>query len=175
MASSRDLFLSSVLLMSLFLTLSEAREFLVGGKPNAWKIPSSDSLNKWAGALRFQIGDSLVWNYDSSKDSVLQVTKTDYETCNTSSPMAAYKDDNTRVKLERSGPYHFISGAEEHCQKGQKLIVVVMSKRSQFMGISPAPSPVKFDDPAMALTSSAVVLKRGLVAIVGVLMGLALF
>ncbi|XVE53642.1 hypothetical protein DITRI_Ditri03aG0019400 [Diplodiscus trichospermus] len=176
MGSSRHL-LSSILLVSLFLTFAEARELLVGGKPNAWKIPSSqsESLNKWAGASRFQIGDSLVWNYDSTRDSVLQVSKTDYETCNTSSPIAVHKDGNTKVKLEKSGPYYFISGAEGHCQKGQKLILVVMAARSQLMGISPAPSPVAFDGPAVAPTSSAVILKSGFVGILGVLMGLALF
>lgn len=180
MGSSRGL-LSSVLLllllMSLFLTFSEAREYLVGGKPNAWKIPSSgstDSLNKWAGALRFQMGDSLVWNYDST-DSVLRVSQKDYETCNTSSPIAEYKDGNTKLILARSGPYYFISGANGNCKKGQKLTVVVMSARSQFMGISPAPSPLQFDGPAVPPTSSTVILKTGFTVMVGVLMGLTLF
>ncbi|EOY29527.1 hypothetical protein QUC31_020730 [Theobroma cacao] len=177
MAASRGLLLSAVLLVSVFLTLTEAGEHLVGGKANAWKIPSSesDSLNKWAGASRFQIGDSLVWSYDPSKDSVLQVSKKDYETCNTSSPIAAHKDGNTKVKLERSGAYYFISGAEGHCQKGQKLIVVVMSARSQFMGVSPAPSPMEFEGPAVAPTSSCVSLKSGLVVMLGVLTALSLF
>ena len=88
-------------------------------------------------------------NYDSSKVSVLQMRRKGYETCNTSSPIAAYKDDNSKVKLEKSGAYYFISGDEGQCQKGQKLIVVVMSARSQLMGISPAaPSPMEFDGPA---------------------------
>jgi len=40
---------------------SAAKEILVGGKTDAWKIPSSqsDSLNQWAGSSRFRIGDSL--------------------------------------------------------------------------------------------------------------------
>jgi len=50
-----------MLLIYLFASFTEAREFLVGSKTNAWKIPSSEaeSLNKWAEASRFQIGDSL--------------------------------------------------------------------------------------------------------------------
>ncbi|XVF35569.1 hypothetical protein REPUB_Repub18cG0157200 [Reevesia pubescens] len=110
-----------------------------------------------------------------SKDSVLQVSKKDYETCNTSSPIAAYKDGNTKVKLEKSGAYFFISGAEGHCQKGQKLIVVVMSARSQLMGISPAPSPMEFDGPAVAPTSSGVTLTSGFLVMLWGLMALALF
>lgn len=53
---------SSLLLMiTLFLSLSEAKEIIIGGKTDAWKIPSSqsDSLNKWAESSRFRIGDTL--------------------------------------------------------------------------------------------------------------------
>ena len=38
----------------------EAREFLVGGTENAWKIPPSPmALNQWAGRNRFRVGDVL--------------------------------------------------------------------------------------------------------------------
>ncbi|KAJ6697730.1 BLUE COPPER PROTEIN [Salix purpurea] len=68
----------TLVLMSFFVGLSQAKDVLVGGKTDAWKIPSSessDSLNKWAEEARFLVGDSLVWKYDGQKDSVLQVTK----------------------------------------------------------------------------------------------------
>ncbi|KAF5749508.1 putative Early nodulin-like protein 15 [Tripterygium wilfordii] len=173
MASHTALLLPSLLLIFLFniITLTEGRDILIGGKSNGWKIPSSesDSLNKWAQASRFQIGDSLVWNYDQSKDSVLQVSKKDYETCNTSNPLAAFKDGNTKVKLERSGAYYFISGAEGHCEEGQKLIIVVLSSRpGRFIAMSPAPSPVEFEGPAAAAvapTSDSATLRGGLVVI----------
>ncbi|KAF5946084.1 hypothetical protein HYC85_016312 [Camellia sinensis] len=40
---------------------SEGREFMVEGKTNAWKTPSSEfeSLNLWAQNSRFLIGNSL--------------------------------------------------------------------------------------------------------------------
>lgn len=54
---------SSSLVLSFFLLfgLSAAKEILVGGKSDAWKIPSSqsDSLNQWAEKSRFQVGDHL--------------------------------------------------------------------------------------------------------------------
>ncbi|KAF9603329.1 hypothetical protein IFM89_034678 [Coptis chinensis] len=91
-------------------SFSEAREFLVGGKTDSWKIPSSPSsqLNEWSKASRFNIGDTIVWKYDSKNDSVFQVTKSDYANCNVSSPIAQYNDGNTTVKLEKPGPYYFI-------------------------------------------------------------------
>ncbi|KDP33508.1 hypothetical protein JCGZ_07079 [Jatropha curcas] len=164
----------SLVLITLMLGFSEAKDVLIGGKTDAWKIPSSqsDSLNKWAETARFQIGDSLVWKYDSQKDSVLQVTREAYLSCNTSNPIEEYKDGNTKVKLDRSGPFYFISGAEGHCEKGQKIIVVVLSTRNRITAISPAPSPAEFEfeGPAVAPTSSATSLKGSLVVALGILL-----
>ncbi|PPD69926.1 hypothetical protein GOBAR_DD33202 [Gossypium barbadense] len=151
--------LTSSFLFFLFLSFTEAKEILVGGKTDAWKIPSSesDSLNRWAEKSRFRIGDSLVWKYDGGKDSVLQVTKEAYASCNTSNSIAEYKDGNTKVKLDRSGPFYFISGAKGHCEQGQK-----------YTGISPAPSPAEIEGPAIAPTSSAAGLKAGFLVTLGV-------
>ncbi|KAM6544091.1 hypothetical protein CsatB_008538 [Cannabis sativa] len=147
-----------LLLFSLVFTISEAKEILVGGNSDSWSIPTSNEtqLNQWAGKTRFRIGDTLVWKYDGEKDSVLEVSKEDYETCNTGEAIKEHKDGNTKVSLERAGPFYFISGAKGHCQKGQKLIVVVLSpRRSRFFGVSPAPSPAEIDGPAVAPTSAA--------------------
>jgi hypothetical protein len=110
------------------------------------------------------------WKYDGQKDSVLQVTKEAYASCNTTSPIEEYKDGNTKVKLDRSGPFYFISGAEGHCEKGQKFVVVVLSQKQRHTGISPAPSPAEFEGgPAVAPTSSAYTLRGGFLVALGVL------
>ncbi|OVA06887.1 Plastocyanin-like [Macleaya cordata] len=152
------LFYPSLVFISLFFSFTEATDFLVGGKADSWKIPSSESesLNKWAESSRFKVGDSLVWKFDAKKDSVLRVTKEDYSTCNGTNPIAEYTNGNTKVELDRSGPFYFISGVKGNCEKGQKLIVVVMSSRRN--RISPAPSPMmdgQFDGPAVAPTSGS--------------------
>ncbi|KAK4274499.1 hypothetical protein QN277_017707 [Acacia crassicarpa] len=171
-ASSSSSASFSLVLLFLLFGLSAAREILVGGKPDAWIIPSSqsDSLNQWAERSRFQVGDHLVWKYEGGKDSVLQVSKEDYVNCKTSNPIGEYSDGNTKVKLDRPGPFYFISGANGHCEKGQKLVVIVLTPRNRHMGISPAPSPAEFEGPAVAPTSSATALQGGLMAaLVGVL------
>ena len=161
--------------------LSCCKEILVGGKHTAWKIPSSpsDSLNKWAESLRFHVGDSLgeffckilvfkllklfvivclcnlwtVWKYDGEKDSVLQVTKEAYINCNTTNPAASYSNGDTKVKLERSGPFFFIGGSKSNCVQGEKLHIVVMSSRGGFFtggsAPSPAPSPALLEAQAV--------------------------
>ncbi|XP_062101725.1 early nodulin-like protein 15 [Humulus lupulus] len=174
MASFSGLSSSLIILFSLLFTISEAKEILVGGNSYSWSIPTSNEtetlLNKWAEKSRFRIGDTLVWKYDGEKDSVLEVSKEDYEACNTSRAMKEYKDGNTKVSLDRAGPFYFISGAKGHCEKGQKLIVVVLSpRRNRFYGISPAPSPAEIDGPAIAPTSGVSSLRSGLVVAFGVL------
>nr|ACU17156.1 unknown [Glycine max] len=161
---------TSLLLLFFLFGFSAAKELLVGGKIDAWKIPSSesDSLNQWAERSRFRVGDHLVWKYENGKDSVLEVTREDYANCSTSKPIKEYNDGNTKVKLEHAGPFYSISGAKGHCEKGQKLIVVVMSPRHI---ISPAPSPTEFhfEGPAVAPTSSATTFQVGLLTALGVL------
>ncbi|KAK6912492.1 Phytocyanin domain [Dillenia turbinata] len=168
---------SLALMFLLFNSFSEAKELLVGGSSDAWKIPKSSqsySLNDWAADHRFLTGDYLVWKYDSNEDSVLQVTRESYLKCNTSDPIAAYKDGNTKVKLDHSGPFYFISGAAGHCEKGQKLIVVVLSSRHRLFAISPAPAPAEYDGPAVAPTSSATSLQSSVLVSFAVLVWVAM-
>ncbi|CAI8599539.1 unnamed protein product [Vicia faba] len=176
MAGSSRTVSASLLFMFFLFGLSAAKELLVGGNVNAWKVPSSeaDSLNKWAEKSRFNVGDHLVWKYDGGKDSVLQVSKDDYANCNSSNPIEEYNDGNTKVKLDRPGPFYFISGAKGHCEKGQKLVVVVITPRRRHSAVSPAPSPAPSsaeleEGPAVAPTSSAPVLHTGSVTALGLL------
>jgi len=61
MAAYSSVSASLLLIFFLLFGLSVAREILVGGKTDAWRIPASesDSLNQWAQRSRFQVGDSL--------------------------------------------------------------------------------------------------------------------
>ncbi|XP_018457193.1 early nodulin-like protein 15 [Raphanus sativus] len=167
MASSSPL-VTIFLFISLFSFLSvNANEVTVGGKSGVWKIPPS-SFDEWAQKARFKVGDFLVFSYEAGKDSVLQVTREAYEKCNTTSPIASYTDGNTKVKLEQHGPVYFISGTEGHCQKGQKLRVVVVTPRSS--AFSPAPSPSDGPAVAPAPTSGAAKL-TGIFSVVGLVLG----
>ncbi|XP_022899309.1 early nodulin-like protein 3 [Olea europaea var. sylvestris] len=121
MASLKIIFLFSTVVF-LLCVLSKAREFVVGSENNLWAVPSFvDEFNKWGEKTRFQIGDSLVLKHDSKTDSVLEVTQEDYKIC----------------------PFFFTSGDEEHCKKGQKLEVMVLSDKhgSGHRSTAQAPSP----------------------------------
>ncbi|CAN7000080.1 hypothetical protein IGI04_019906 [Brassica rapa subsp. trilocularis] len=132
-------------LVCLFMIVSEAyaREFAVGGA-KGWSVPSGSQVySQWAEHSRFQIGDSLLFVYQPNQDSVLQVTRDAYDSCNTDAPTAKFADGKTSFALTHSGPYYFISGNKNNCQKNEKLVVIVMADRNGNTTTSspPLPSP----------------------------------
>ncbi|KAL1221544.1 Early nodulin-like protein 11 [Cardamine amara subsp. amara] len=130
------------LLFTTFYHFGEARTIAVGGSSDAWKVPESpNTLNHWAGTVRFHVGDTLLFKYDSKVDSVLQVTKENYESCKTEKHLKEYKDGDTKVHLNVSGPYFFISGANGNCGKGEKVSIVVQSTHHKPGPVSTPPTP----------------------------------
>ncbi|CAF1705219.1 hypothetical protein Bca4012_004568 [Brassica carinata] len=138
-------------LVCLFMIINKAyaREFAVGGA-KGWTVPSGSQVySQWAEQSRFQIGDSLLFVYHPNQDSVLQVTRDAYDSCNTDAPTAKFADGKTSFALTHSGPYYFISGNKDHCNKNEKLVVIVMADRSGNNNTtttsssppSPAPAP----------------------------------
>ncbi|XP_027343570.1 early nodulin-like protein 3 [Abrus precatorius] len=136
----------------LLLHESDAYQFIVGGQ-KGWSVPSdpnSNPYNQWAEKSRFQIGDSLVFNYPSGQDSVIQVTSQDYGSCNTDAYSEKFSDGHTVIKLNQSGPHFFISGNKNNCLKNEKLVVIVLSDRNNRnsntnqtnTASSPSPSPL---------------------------------
>uniref|UniRef100_A0A0A9H4M7 Phytocyanin domain-containing protein n=1 Tax=Arundo donax TaxID=35708 RepID=A0A0A9H4M7_ARUDO len=129
---------------------TEARDFVVGGADHGWKVPvQPDALNLWSSINRFQIGDNLVFKFDGAADSVLEVTREDYNRCSTASPVAAHHAGAgiVTVPLPRSGPYYFVSGAPGSCGKGERVVVVVLSEKHSRMRhrgfFAPAPAPAE--------------------------------
>ncbi|KAM3696497.1 hypothetical protein ACJW31_06G043100 [Castanea mollissima] len=122
-----------------------ATQFTVGGS-KGWAIPSPNDVhfNQWAENNRFQIGDSLLFNYQPDQDSVLQVNQDSYTNCNTDSYQQKYTDGHTVVQLPQSGPFYFISGNKDNCQKNEKMVVIVLadrSNRSQDTNTTTSPPP----------------------------------
>ncbi|CAL5200384.1 unnamed protein product [Lathyrus oleraceus] len=140
MKSGFFLFMSILFLTS---SLSYGYKFNVGGK-DGWAVKPSQWYSPWAQKNRFQINDTLYFKYNKGSDSVLVVNNQDYNSCNTSNPILKMDGGNSIFKFERSGPFFFISGNVENCQKGEKIIVVVLSPnhhRKHHHGPSSSPSP----------------------------------
>ncbi|KAK3198544.1 hypothetical protein Dsin_021959 [Dipteronia sinensis] len=108
---------------------SQAYKFYVGGG-DGWVVNPKESFNQWAERNRFLINDTLYFKYKKGSDSVLLVNKEDYYNCNTEHPLKKMDGGDSELNLDRSGPFFFISGNQDHCKKGQKLIVAVLHERT---------------------------------------------
>ncbi|KAL6554233.1 hypothetical protein OROMI_019906 [Orobanche minor] len=126
---------------------SHALQFTVGGKCG-WRLNPSENYNHWAARVRFQVNDTLLFKYKKGSDSVLLVNKEDYHACNTGRPKSKLDDGHSVFKLDRSGPFFFISGKKSRCMNGEKLIIVVLAVRSKHS--SPPPPPPETPCPIAA-------------------------
>ncbi|CAN4103317.1 unnamed protein product [Withania somnifera] len=123
-----------------FLCSSQGYEFYVGGK-KGWILEPSEPYSQWVKKNRFQINDTIVFKYKKGSDSVVVVHDLDdYTNCNKTSPIHHMKDGHSKLKFTRNGPFYFISGQGDNCEKGQKLLVVVMSPNHHHHK-SPSPAP----------------------------------
>lgn len=103
---------------------------------------------------------NAVFVYRPNQDSVLQVTRDSYDSCNTDPATAKFTDGHTSFRLNRSGPYYFISGNKDNCHKNQKLIIIVMADRKSSnnnnttISSSPPPSPSVESSPSPPYTGT---------------------
>ncbi|KAG4919474.1 hypothetical protein JHK84_056782 [Glycine max] len=92
------------------------------GDSSGWDI--STNLDTWIADKNFKVGDALVFQYSSSQ-SVEEVTKENFDTCNTTNVLATYGSGNTTVPLTRAGGRYYVSGNKLYCLGGMKLHVHV--------------------------------------------------
>ncbi|XP_021297628.1 lamin-like protein [Herrania umbratica] len=80
----------------------------------------------WAQGKHFYNGDWLFFVYDRNQMNVLEVNKTDYESCNSDHPLHNWTTGAGRdvVPLNVTRHYYFISG-KGFCYGGMKLAVLV--------------------------------------------------
>ncbi|MED6133898.1 hypothetical protein PIB30_032579 [Stylosanthes scabra] len=135
---------NSLLLFSLFLILVQIQtivhcfQYKVGDL-DSWGIPTSSNqqlYTKWAKNNDIKIGDSLLFLYPPSQDSLVQVTLENYRSCNIKNPILYMNNGNSLYNITSKGEYFFTSGEPGHCQKNQKIHITVGVNAS-----SDAPSP----------------------------------
>lgn len=102
--------------------------------------------------------------FEYNNDSVLVVEKWGYYHCDTSKPIIAFNNGNSTVKLDRPGLFYFISGTSDHCKRGQRMIIDVLSPRSPHSTAAPpdaaaSPLPAQSSgDLVSTVTSSSLVM-----------------
>ncbi|XP_016503908.2 early nodulin-like protein 3 [Nicotiana tabacum] len=148
--------LSSFFLIFLgFMCSCEAYTFYAGGT-SGWVLNPTESYSHWSDRNRFQVNDTIIFKFKIGSDSVLIVDQDDYSKCNKDKPIRELKHGDSKIKLYRSGPFYFISGHEDNCEKGQKLKVVVLSPNHKaHNALSPVTEPIGSVSPAPSPAQSA--------------------
>ncbi|KAH8484348.1 hypothetical protein H0E87_028702 [Populus deltoides] len=105
-----------MLVLGFLLGVSRGYKFYVGGR-DGWATNPSERYSHWAERNRFQVNDTLFFKYKKGSDSVLIVSKDDYYSCNTKNPVKSLTDGDSSFIFDRSGPFFFISGNADDCNK----------------------------------------------------------
>ncbi|KAL8468795.1 hypothetical protein ACS0TY_031842 [Phlomoides rotata] len=149
---SQSLLLVVVFMVFLWPTQGRNHTYYNVGEKDGWTIKPSETYNQWALRYQFLINDTLVFKYKKGHDSVLVVNENDYYKCNKDSPIQTLRveDDGSKFKLNQLGPFFFISGRDQNCETGQKLIVIVRPHHS------PSPSPETLHGPISSLSPSPI-------------------
>ncbi|KAG5533654.1 hypothetical protein RHGRI_027739 [Rhododendron griersonianum] len=124
-----------VLLVILGLALTCRATLYNVGDSSGWDV--SSDLDTWKQGKTFVVGDVLVFQYSSS-NSVSEVTKQSYQTCNTTNGiLQSGSNGNSSFPLTSPGDWYFISGNNLYCLGGMKLHVTVENNPAA----APAPAP----------------------------------
>ncbi|KAG9452640.1 hypothetical protein H6P81_005544 [Aristolochia fimbriata] len=121
------------------------------GDLDAWGIPTKANpqvYNNWPKKHHFQIGDSLLFLYPPSQDSVVQVTEEALSTCKISDPVLRMDDGNSLFNITAPGKYYFTSGEPGHCEKKQKLEISALSANGSDLAPSYGPAMLPATSPA---------------------------
>ncbi|XP_009797132.1 basic blue protein-like [Nicotiana tabacum] len=126
----------------LFLLLASpmafAKEHIVGGS-NGWS--QSVDYSSWASGETFNVGDTLVFNYDGSH-GVDIVTKDGYDNCNTANAIKSFTDGSTAITLASSPvDVYFVCPKLNHCATGMKLAIKVQGTSSGSGSTAPTTKP----------------------------------
>lgn len=120
------------------------------GDLDAWGIPTSANpqvYTYWSKYHTLKIGDSLLFLYPPSQDSVIQVTLENYNSCNLTDPILYMNNGNSLFNITAYGDFYFTSGVQGRCQKEQKLHISVPGNGSA-SAYSPSYGPSALPDTA---------------------------
>ncbi|GMI88441.1 hypothetical protein HRI_002513400 [Hibiscus trionum] len=138
--------LKTLVCLAMLVQLAMAATHTVGGANGGWD--SSTDVQTWVASHKFSVGDNLLFQYTPNHD-VLEVTKADYDSCQTSSPLGTYSDGNTLVPLTSPGKRYFICGTIGHCSQGMKIEINTLATSPS---IPPSASPAPKTSPSPAKT-----------------------
>lgn len=82
-----------------------------------------------------------VFDFETGRYDVIQVSRQDYESCTSLSPLKIFYGGPAIIQLHEQGVFYFICNFSNYCDLGQKIAITVHDCRQVFPP-SPSPSPV---------------------------------
>ena len=113
-----------------------------------------------------------MFDFTTGTHDVLEVAKSDYESCSTTNPIGStITTGPATVTITSAGEHYYICGFTGHCDAGQKLSITVASSPST---TSPPPTSAGSNGPTASVTpgsdSAASLLPSGVKATVALLL-----
>ncbi|KAK7357493.1 hypothetical protein VNO80_16781 [Phaseolus coccineus] len=102
------------------LQVSYAAVYKVGDSAG-WTTLGKIDYKKWAATKNFQIGDTIIFEYNEKFHNVMRVTHAMYKSCNASSPIATFTTGKDSINITNHGHHFFFCGVPGHCEAGQKV------------------------------------------------------
>eukprot|EP00249_Psilotum_nudum_P010382 c22503_g1_i1 orf=139-717(-) len=131
-----------------------AEEFTVGGS-SGWTL--NYNYSQWTAGKTFRVNDTLLFSYSANQHDVVQVDKTGYDGCTTST---TYFNDNgkgsTTVTLNGTGTYYYICTVPGHCSSGMKVAVNVVTASSPPTSSTPSTGSSKGPSTSGSVRDSSV-------------------
>ncbi|KAJ1268907.1 hypothetical protein BS78_07G169300 [Paspalum vaginatum] len=124
MASSRSALIALLVVVVSCAAAASATQFTVGDS-QGWTI--GPDYSTWASGKTFATGDTLLFNFATGAHDVVEVSKSDYDSCSTSNAMNTIQNGPATVTLSNDGTHYYICGFPGHCGQGMKLAVDVGS------------------------------------------------
>ncbi|KAF5732513.1 hypothetical protein HS088_TW17G00040 [Tripterygium wilfordii] len=117
------------------------------GDTVGWTSVGGVDYNNWAASKNFQLGDSIVFNYNPKFHNVKQVDSNAYQACDASRPIASLASGNDKFMLTNPGTFFFICGVPGHCSNGLKMALNVIGSAPQTRPQTPPPPPSTYQTP----------------------------
>ncbi|WVZ92448.1 hypothetical protein U9M48_038512 [Paspalum notatum var. saurae] len=152
---------------------ASATQFTVGDS-SGWTI--GPNYSSWTSGKTFTVGDTLLFNFATGAHDVLEVSKSDYDSC-TANALNTFTNGPATVTLT-AGTHYYICGISGHCGAGMKLAVSVGSGAPApggSPGTAPAPGGSPGTPSAPSSASARLAAAPALAVAAGVLVKLALF
>ena len=96
--------------------------------------------------------DLIVFKY-SPMHNVVEVGKSDYDSCQATTIVQAFSDGNTVIPLKAAGKRYFICGTPGHCSMGMKLAVNTLATTASSPPPKAASPPLSGTSPSPAAGS----------------------